>query len=676
MGLEEKHETASLRGGRGIHPEVGRTKWRVAFIAMGWWCILVAGPAEAHDPPLLVEYLPDAEFDAGDRTEDQNATLDAIRRDPAAIDIRLGPANPDAVREALALSLVLPAPPGPDSETTLSFHGLHLEDRTEQDYSLYFRDDASGSEVTLIVLGRDVLGTVRHDGVLYKVHPLGDGLTAVYRYDTSRLPQHRRDDKAIPTARPRSSAVPHKVRARAEADQAIIDILIAYTRRARIEAGNIDALLRFTFEQTNRIYANSLIRTRVRLVHSYQTEYVQGADPFTDLRRLQAPADSHMDEVHVLRDEYAGDLVVLVVGNRETYCNSSTYSFPSERYAFAAITRNCFGLYGFAQLLGYIQGATGSPETHTNHNFPYGHGLCNDIDNWRTVMAQNQDHRCPVPIPYFSNPDVSFGGIPTGDVELRNNALVINETAERTAGFREASPPPPRSLAIPLFLPADDPTAQGFVRIVNRSDRHGTVRITAIDDDGRRFGPISLSLDASVSTHFNSDDLEEGNPQKGLIAGVGNGHGNWRLELDTELDIEPRAYVRTSDGFLTSIHEVAAKAEVAAMHYRVPIFNPASNLDQQSRLRLVNPGEGPARVVIRGLDDRGEEAPEGDVTLTLEPGAARMLSARQLEAGGDGFAGRLGDGTGKWQLLVSADRPIAVMSLLRSPTGNLTNLSP
>ena len=35
----------------------------------------------------------------------------------------------------------------------------------------------------------------------------------------------------------------------------------------------------------------------------------------------------------------------------------------------------------------------------------------------------------------------------------------------------------------------------------------------------------------------------------------------------------------------------------------------------------------------------------------------------------------LGGGKGKWQLLVESDRTLRVMSLLRSPTGHLTNLS-
>ena len=56
-----------------------------------------------------------------------------------------------------------------------------------------------------------------------------------------------------------------------------------------------------------------------------------------------------------------------------------------------------------------------------------------------------------------------------------------------------------------------------------------------------------------------------------------------------------------------------------------------------------------------------------------------MLTAQQLEQGDDTFQGEgagIGEGTGKWRLLVTADQAIQVMSLLRSPTGHLINLSP
>ena len=239
-----------------------------------------------------------------------------------------------------------------------------------------------------------------------------------------------------------------------------------------------------------------------------------------------------------------------------------------------------------------------------------------------------------------------------------------------------ARPTPPASAhVLPLVLPASSVEPQGFVRIINRSEQAGSVTIHAIDDTGRRFGPVALSLDSMQTKHLSSDDLERGNASKGLSGGVGDGTGHWRLELSTELDVEPVAYVRSSGGFLADVHEAAVEETRGSMRYRVPFFNPASNLGSESRLRLINPGDGSARVVISALDDLGEDSPGGDVSLELDAGAARMLTARQIEEGGAGLSGRLGDGTGKWQLSVASNRPIQVMSLIRSSTGLLANLS-
>ena len=234
------------------------------------------------------------------------------------------------------------------------------------------------------------------------------------------------------------------------------------------------------------------------------------------------------------------------------------------------------------------------------------------------------------------------------------------------------------SFDLPFVTAASNREQQGFVRIANHSARSGTVRIHAVDDTGEYRGPVELSLDAHQAVHFNSRDLEFGNRSKGLSRGFGDGAGNWRLELTARFPIDARAYIRTTDGFLASIHEVAAQAETAqglAVRYHVPIFNPGDNGAQQSRLRLINPGVEAAQILISGQDDRGESPPKGEVRLTLAGGAAHMLTAQEVEEGGEGIRGRFGDGAGKWRLTVSADQPIQVMSLMQSPTGHLTNLS-
>ena len=220
------------------------------------------------------------------------------------------------------------------------------------------------------------------------------------------------------------------------------------------------------------------------------------------------------------------------------------------------------------------------------------------------------------------------------------------------------------------LFPAPSADGQGFVRVINHSDRGGEVIVEAYDDAGDSYSPITLRLGAGEARHFNSDDLELGNAAKGM-PGIGSGTGDWRLEFSTDLEAEVLAYFRTPDGYLTVLHPDAPKQDG---RQRIALFNPGSNTSQVSRLRLVNPGNSPAVLRIRGTDDAGKSS-SGEVRVTLSAGAARTLTAGELETGGDDFEGALGDGRGKWRLTVDADRPVIVLSLLRSPGGHVANLS-
>ena len=231
---------------------------------------------------------------------------------------------------------------------------------------------------------------------------------------------------------------------------------------------------------------------------------------------------------------------------------------------------------------------------------------------------------------------------------------------------------------IPLFVSASDsPGRQSFARIINHSNERGEVRIDAFDDEGSAYGPLTLAISANETVHINSADLETGNAERGLTGATGPGRGHWRLELVSGLDIEVLAYLRTDDGFVTSMHDVVPHTETG---HHVAIFNPGSNANQVSRLRLVNRGAETAEVTIQGIDGAGE-SPGTAVRLSVPARGARMVTARELESEegrgatvGD-LAGALGDGVGKWRLVVTSVPPIQVMSLLASPTGHLTNLS-
>ncbi len=223
---------------------------------------------------------------------------------------------------------------------------------------------------------------------------------------------------------------------------------------------------------------------------------------------------------------------------------------------------------------------------------------------------------------------------------------------------------------VPLF-PAAGGARHGFVRVVNRSYRSGDVAIAAVDDAGNRSGPARLEIGRRQTAHFNSSDLEAGNAAKGLSGGVGTGEGDWRLELTSTLDLQVLSYVRTADGFVTSMHELVPRAEDGS--HRVVFFNPGSNSRQVSKLRLVNDGERAASATIAGVDDGGSDS--GTVAVTVPAGRALTFTSAQLEAGGGALSGGLGVGSGKWRLRVESDARLSVMSLLESPTGHLANVS-
>ena len=224
--------------------------------------------------------------------------------------------------------------------------------------------------------------------------------------------------------------------------------------------------------------------------------------------------------------------------------------------------------------------------------------------------------------------------------------------------------------------PMSDPARQGFVRVINHSDASGEATVTATDDAGFAYEPLTLALTPRQAAHFNSADLELGNADKGLAGATGPGAGGWRLVVESDgLDVEALAYARAADGFLTGLNAVAPREDGALA---IAIFNPASNVDQTSLLRLVNPSGEDAEATVTGVDDAGA-SPGEPVLLELPAGSACTVDAAQLESGsglacGSPQAG-LGDGSGKWRLSVESEAPLAAMSLLSSPAGHLTNLS-
>lgn len=232
---------------------------------------------------------------------------------------------------------------------------------------------------------------------------------------------------------------------------------------------------------------------------------------------------------------------------------------------------------------------------------------------------------------------------------------------------------PEHEYTIPLVL-RDNPSRHGFIRLSSLSTEEGLIRITGIDDNGRRRGPTEVTIEAGESLHFNSGDLEQGSPAKGFARGFGApSAGHWRLHLASTVPLMAHGYVRTADGFLTSVSEgavgVTSDDGDGGTITVVPIMNPGSNLNQESLLRMTNRGARTTTVTAQLWDDGG--AGPAIARYTVAPGRTRQVTAQTVERD----ASR--DGRGKWKALVTAspDVPLTVMSVIDTRTGHISNVS-
>jgi hypothetical protein len=205
----------------------------------------------------------------------------------------------------------------------------------------------------------------------------------------------------------------------------VIDVIIAYTKRAAANYTDIKGeLLDKAVEEANDSFRASHIgHVKLRLVHAYQTDYVEQGDHFDHLWRFADRRDGYMEEVHDLRDLHRGDVALLIVDDAKG-CGLATRVLADADEAFAVIHHGCAATsYTLAHEVGHLIGA--------RHELGYVNGT-----KWRDIMSyKDACGGCPR-IPIWSSPMILVNGEPAGTVEL-DNARVIAEQAARVAAFRD-----------------------------------------------------------------------------------------------------------------------------------------------------------------------------------------------------------------------------------------------
>ncbi len=173
-------------------------------------------------------------------------------------------------------------------------------------------------DLTLVVNGETVAGTVRTQAGTYRIRSVGAG-----RYAVSEVAEPRLECEVLepPVAEPgrhdEEPGPPAGVEARGAStrSETVIDVAIFYTPAVRKRKGGHDEIRTVIDEMvalTNRIYEQSGVQQRIAPVAVEEVVGYEERGTSGDVYRLANGSDGHMDEVHGVRDRVAADVVMLV----------------------------------------------------------------------------------------------------------------------------------------------------------------------------------------------------------------------------------------------------------------------------------------------------------------------------------------------------------------------------
>ncbi len=327
--------------------------------------------------------------------------------------------------------------------------------------------DVPGSSLTLVILEDVIALNLYTPNGHYRVTYVGDGLHEIRQERDGVKPPALPPVKPDPLPQVSASAdvgpLGESSDPNGDDTGERIDVMVVYDQAAVTGTPGGETALRVKISgeiaNTNLAYANSQVIQRVVLVYTQLVNYDETNFDFsTTLQRLR---DGQIAGVQTLRHTYKADLVVMVVHGNGTYCGVGyvmTADFvqdppkPGWDFAYAAyslVAEDCLGGFTTAHEMGHNMGASHDwANSGVSGAYLYSHGYhilpANSSTCYYTIMAYACNRTYRYEIPYFSNPNVTYNGLPTGvagGAQPANNALTFNNTARIVARFRDGPAP-------------------------------------------------------------------------------------------------------------------------------------------------------------------------------------------------------------------------------------------
>lgn len=283
--------------------------------------------------------------------------------------------------------------------------------------------------ISIMKDGTQIAASIFIDGKPYRLEPISANKHVLFHVDESKQPldQDLTSPAELATARMWPKSQPAST-------HSYIRLLFATTRQSRAAHPNSRLLLTEQLQNVNTIIQNSGVAITFELAGFVDPDYDESGKKFGEILN---DLTYRIEEVKQQRDELSADLVSMLVVNREL-CGAGKHG-PSKRYGFSAI--RC--LSSLAHEIGHNFGMYHNWEGGEPKDPPYVNGYrYTGSPRFRTQMSYDcSGDTCPK-IPFYSNPNLTYSGIPIGTASHHNVARGLNERGEVIENIYPPPTPP------------------------------------------------------------------------------------------------------------------------------------------------------------------------------------------------------------------------------------------
>ncbi|BCJ04679.1 hypothetical protein PRtIB026_A02940 [Pseudomonas sp. RtIB026] len=290
--------------------------------------------------------------------------------------------------------------------------------------------------ISIMKDGTQIAASIFIDGKPYRLEPISANKHVLFHVDESKQPpdQDLTSPAELATARMWPKSQPSST-------HSYIRLLFATTRQSRAAHPNSHLLLTEQLQNVNTIIKNSGVAITFELAGFLDSNYDESGK--TKIGEILNDLTYRMEDVKQKRDELGADLVSMLVANSER--GGAGKHGPSKQYGFSVISN----LPSLAHEIGHNFGMYHNWEEGEPRDPPYVNGYrYTGSPRFRTQMSYDcSGGTCPR-IPFYSNPNLTYSGIPIGTASHHNVARGLNERREIVENFY----PDPKSFSIRAWV--------------------------------------------------------------------------------------------------------------------------------------------------------------------------------------------------------------------------------